>query len=46
MNRIIKSDLPPPPQKTKLKKMNKKEQPVRFEPKNVLCGLVILLATT
>ena len=26
--------------------MNKKEQPVRFEPKNVLCGLVILLATT
>ena len=32
MNRIIKSD-PPPPPKNKIKKMNKKEQPVRFEPK-------------
>ena len=42
MKRIIKSDLhppppypPPPPQKKK--KMNKKEQPVRFEPKK--CSL-------
>ena len=35
MNRIIKSDLPPPPPKTKLIKMNKKEQPVRFEPKKM-----------
>ena len=40
MNRIIKSDLSRPPKK--FKKMNKIEQPVRFEPKNILCGLVIL----
>ena len=33
MNRIIKSDLPPPP----LQEMNKKEQPVGFEPRK--CSL-------
>ena len=39
MNRTIKSDLPPPhpPPKKNLKKMNKKEQPVRFEPRK--CSL-------
>ena len=41
---------PPPPPKKKVKSKNnlnkKKEQPVRFEPKKNLCGLVILLATT
>ena len=41
MNRIIKSyltlPLPPPLQKKVKKKMNKKEQPVRFEPKK--CSL-------
>ena len=36
MNRIIKSD-PTPSQKINEKKMNKKEQPVRFEPKK--CSL-------
>ena len=35
---------PHPPPENK-KKLNKKGQPDRFEPKN-LCGLVILLATT
>ena len=40
MKRIIKSDLHPPPLPLpikKNKKMNKKEQPVRFEPKK--CSL-------
>ena len=32
--------------KIKKTEKKKKQQPVRFEPKQFLCGLVILLATT
>ena len=48
MKRIIKSDLPPPPPPTKQikKKWIKKSSQWDSNLKNVLNGLVILLATT
>ena len=45
-NNKIRPAPSPPPLKIFFKKMNKKEQPVRSNLENVLCGLVILLATT
>ena len=47
MKRVIKSDLPLPPfQKKYKKKWIKKSSQWDSNLKNVLCGLVILLATT